>query len=1026
MENKTLDLVKFLKTENIPFSNIWFYISDKTGKKKPIGEYNKITNIEDIKTKWYIEEKKPPKSYYLGKEEILLSKKERESLKFSVSIYLKASSENIYCLDIDDINITSIDDLINFNKKFEVFRGCPYLQGNTKGIHIYLKIDNLPINAKELKVVDGLDGDLIRKNNNMWERLDKKVLGGSKLINFEFEDIKNVFNSRIYGVIEKEKKEMVRIATADDFAKVNIQDAKTKSDANFQEINDDRLKVLNLIKTSRYDEYDDWYKMLWAFKSCGFTFQVFDEFSKLSKKYNKDNKNIDIWNSAKISKDLNFGFFHFLAKTDSPEEYNKLDFDFIEENERGEWIEYTDKYLLKQNQTLIYNETILENNINKWASDDNIKSFNIKSPYGTGKTQMIKAILNTFKFKKILWLVYRKSLCNDLLGEAGFKEFQFADYQKDSLKSDRLIIQIESARKLENNLMYFFEEVSEYPSYDLVIVDEIESVLNHFSSETFKNQSSDTFEFIKNVIFNSSKVLSLDGDFGNRAIDYIESFGASVNIKNNIKINLKKFIITEYYDYFIEQIENDIKENRKCVIVSMTATHCEEIKDYFNDNYPKLKILIYTGNSSDSDKKDLLNVKTIWSTCDLLLYSPCIESGVSYDQPYFYKIYGVIAESTTSRAFSQMLSRVRQTESDEILIYNTQFKNHRVLDHQFYKFEDVKQSILLLENIKLRQQTKIVNGKMCKVNQLTEYDNNYIYNKCEKLNSNKFYFLETFIKLMKSKGHTVIKLFDRPDDINDQVIKEYKINKIETILSAEDLSNGEYDTLIDKQKKDNATKEEKLSITKAYYKKSLGVDKVDDKFLKTFTPNAIYKFISLIDTKNISTSNDLQIKEEIDKAKQIRSLINDLGFNNIFDNKKIGKDDFEVVKENIIKNNILFSDFNNTKTRFNLNKTIKSVDGRAFNGFVNQLLNQYYIHLRADPTTINKKKGCYILEIKHDINELLQYKINKGFKLEDSEKIRPVATSTTYKDLLFTDEEKEIRYNSIESKIARGLKINEV
>ena len=109
MENKSYSLVKFLEKENIPFSNIWYFISDKNGKKKPIGEFNKITDANEIKTKWYIDGRKPPKSYYLGKEQINLSKTEQESLKFSVSIYLKASPANIYCLDIDDVKIKSIN-----------------------------------------------------------------------------------------------------------------------------------------------------------------------------------------------------------------------------------------------------------------------------------------------------------------------------------------------------------------------------------------------------------------------------------------------------------------------------------------------------------------------------------------------------------------------------------------------------------------------------------------------------------------------------------------------------------------------------------------------------------------------------------------------------------------------------------------------------------------------------------------------------------------------------------------------------
>jgi hypothetical protein len=267
---------------------------------------------------------------------------------------------------------------------------------------------------------------------------------------------------------------------------------------------------LNYNNKKRFEEYDDWIKMLWAFKSCKIPFSVFNEFSRVSNKFD-EKENLEIWNRAKVTKDLNMGFLHHIAKEDNPKEYGKINFfDFVEPKQKGEWVEIKENYLLKENQLTINNETILENNINEWINNKKVKSFNIKSPYGTGKTQMIKSILNTFKLPRILWLTYRKTLTNDLMGDAGFSEFGFQDYQTGKISADRLIIQVESVRRLED-LMFSFDEVSEYPSYDLVIIDEIESVLNQFYSETFKNKSAEAFEFIKNVYLyiskNNSKII---------------------------------------------------------------------------------------------------------------------------------------------------------------------------------------------------------------------------------------------------------------------------------------------------------------------------------------------------------------------------------------------------------------------------------------------------------------------------------------------------------------------------------------
>ena len=110
-------------------------------------------------------------------------------------------------------------------------------------------------------------------------------------------------------------------------------------------------------------------------------------------------------------------------------------------------------------------------------------------------------------------------------------------------------------------------------SYDLVIIDEIESILSHFEChQTFHGKSKDTFEFIQNVIINSSKLMVLDGDVGNRTYNYIKSFGQCINIVNDIKINKKNFLVTQDNENFSNKISNSVKSGEKVVIVSMSTT----------------------------------------------------------------------------------------------------------------------------------------------------------------------------------------------------------------------------------------------------------------------------------------------------------------------------------------------------------------------------------------------------------------------------------------------------------------------
>ena len=88
--------------------------------------------------------------------------------------------------------------------------------------------------------------------------------------------------------------------------------------------------------------------------------------------------------------------------------------------------------------------------------------------------------------------------------------------------SDRLIIQIESLMRLSNN--DFIDEYTEQiKQYDLIIVDEIESVLNQFNSPTYKNKSKETFEYFRELLRYSKKCIFLDGDLSDRSYSFINS-----------------------------------------------------------------------------------------------------------------------------------------------------------------------------------------------------------------------------------------------------------------------------------------------------------------------------------------------------------------------------------------------------------------------------------------------------------------------------------------------------------------------
>jgi hypothetical protein len=80
-----------------------------------------------------------------------------------------------------------------------------YIKGNTKGIHIYIKINNMVSYTNQQKVFINIDGDLMKKTN-MWEGVDKEILNyDGEFKTYEYNEIKHIFNEKINLEIKQPK-----------------------------------------------------------------------------------------------------------------------------------------------------------------------------------------------------------------------------------------------------------------------------------------------------------------------------------------------------------------------------------------------------------------------------------------------------------------------------------------------------------------------------------------------------------------------------------------------------------------------------------------------------------------------------------------------------------------------------------------------------------------------------------------------------------------------------------------------------
>jgi len=605
----------------------------------------------------------------------------------------------------------------------------------------------------------------------------------------------------------------------------------------------------------KFDKYDTWNKIAYFSRHLNNTYEcskLFHEYSIKVQKY----KNKPIEENIKMfygdnKYNINFDEEGILLQC------SKLDYNYYNKHLRKLKKDKYEEYYNNINSQYLYTDD------NKHIYSNWLKSYKclmIKSSYGTGKTYLFKQLMNEYKFKKVLFITYRQSLAYSLIEELR-KDYNFKSYLDEDVNccnENRLIIQLDSIERVSQK--YFLEtQARNINNYDLVVLDEIEGILNHMSYDKINQfKINNTLE---QILYKSKKIICLDGDLSDRSYDFINNLFMDYKIYiNTYQPNKKHFIMTSDKEHFNNKIDEDLKDNKKVVIVSMSAGECDYYDKLYNEKYNVIK---HTGLHKDKTK--LMNVNEEWNKCDLLTYSPAVEAGVDFNKKYFDKCYIILSlKSTTYRALSQMINRVRYYTDNNILCY---FNEDQIKYETFlypYTFDDFRLSKY---------------GDMEKTNLL----NIIIHNDVEYYNT-KNYLIASFINLIHDKGHTYVKLENPKIKISTKSTEQ----KITNINNADNIDDIEYRLLLETQRQNKEiTENQQYQIDKYRMKEKWLLKELDETIIKNHYDKdyILENYLNLVSKEEITNLNDAKkniIKKQIAKIKEI---IKDIGFD--LDNRDI-------------------------------------------------------------------------------------------------------------------------------------------
>ena len=375
-------------------------------------------------------------------------------------------------------------------------------------------------------------------------------------------------------------------------------------------------------------------------------------------------------------------------------------------------------------------ETQLENVIvleNIEDIDPIIETFNtntdksilaVKAKWGSGKTHFIsRNIINyaTANKLRVVFLTENNSLNKQIVSQFSSETVKFISHinkSKQDLNKCELLEETELI-----NIVCSTESIQKikFKETDILILDEFESILNHYESETFNEQQFNKFVLFKQALQTVNKIVILDADLSNDRIALISKI-TKINIKPiHILTNNFKDYSFNYFtnkDSLRENCINDLRKDLKIIYASSSKNYLNDLFKELVKKFPKKIIVKLNAEGIEINTETLITKNKVLENLegfiidnkvDIFLYTPSIKTGISINSEYFDKCYSYAHnKSVCSREFIQMLFRARLLKQKSINIsMNTNIRKPR----PFVKTTQIKNYLInpvyLLQTFKI-------------------------------------------------------------------------------------------------------------------------------------------------------------------------------------------------------------------------------------------------------------------------------------------------------------------------------------
>lgn len=409
---------------------------------------------------------------------------------------------------------------------------------------------------------------------------------------------------------------------------------------------------------------------------------------------------------------------------------------------------------------------------------------------------------NTGEPFKICILTFRQTFSQHIFTKfesCGFELYNRISGNINLNTHPRIIMQLESLHRI----------TAHKNPFDLIVMDECESIFDQFGSNLF-NRFNESFAIFIWMFKYSKSCIMMDAYLSNRSYEILRRIrsidGCYYHANINMNAAADKYMIYTSEGEWLNELIEAIEIKKRIVIPCNSLLTAKSLFDMLGEMFIGLKIFIYNSETPQSIREQhFANINKFWTEYDILIYTPTISAGISFEVEHYDCMFAYFVSNTcTVESAIQMMGRVRSIRDKSHFIYIQNINN-------VYLPTTYKGVRRMIETKHYHMMCEDINGLSIKYNesgQLSLMDSDYLHIWIENTimnNMSKSSFMNRFITLILKYGAKIVNIdyaISSADNNLKKHLAEYrkqsKDNEATAIAIARDLLESEYNELSDK------------------------------------------------------------------------------------------------------------------------------------------------------------------------------------------------------------------------------------